>query len=500
MNNNNISKTKKKINKSKSLFENYFFNLIKTLSGVLFPVISFAYSSRILGVDGVGQVNFAKSFITYFSMIAMLGINQYGTREAAKVRDDKKKLSEFALEILCINIVTTILAYILLFVAISAFPTLKDYTILLLINSISILLSGMGMEWLYQALEEYRYIAIRAVLFQLLALVLMLIFVRDRNDVVAYAVVNVISTSGSLVINFFHARKYICLKSLSHLEFRRHLPPMLWLFGMAVSIELYTVLDTTMLGFFRGDTAVGLYTAAVKVNRIVNTIITSLGVVLIPRLSYYVGNNERHKLNQLVKKGYNYVFLLSIPAALGLFILSDDIIRLFSGPEFVEASYTMKIITPIVIFIPFSVMTNQQTLVPLGKEKLILMSTGIGAITNIICNSIMIPFFAENGAAVGTIVAEGAVAIVCLRNASIFFSIKDIFSRYYQYWISAIPIVFVGVVTRRFISMYFLRIIVTVICSGLCYSIMLLMFKNIYFIEIYNKVFGKKDYFHDTTL
>ena len=402
----------------KSLAENYIFNLIKTLSSVLFPLITFAYSSRVLGVDGVGQVNFAKSFITYFSMIAMLGINQYGTREAAKVRDDKEKLSKFAQEILCINFITTVIAYFILFAVIHTVPTLKNYTLLLWINSISILLSGMGMEWLYQALEEYRYIAVRAVLFQIFALLLMFALVRDRDDVAAFAVVNVISTSGSLVINFFHARRYISLKRKAHLEFRRHLAPMLWLFAMAVSIELYTVLDTTMLGFFKGDTAVGLYTAAVKVNRIINTVITALGVVLIPRLSYYVGNDEKGKLMDLVRKGYNYVFLLSIPVALGLFILSDEIIRLFSGPEFAGADFTMKIITPIVIFIPFSFMTNQQTLVPLGKEKLILMSTGIGAITNIVCNSIMIPLFAENGAAIGTIVAEGAVAIVCFRNAS----------------------------------------------------------------------------------
>lgn len=481
----------KETHTKKSLFKNYLFNLIKTLSGVLFPLVTFAYSSRILGVDGVGQVNFAKSFITYFSMIAMLGINQYGTREAAKVREDKEKLSKFTQEILCINLITTILAYILLFFVISAVPTLKDYTILLLINSISILLSGMGMEWLYQALEEYSYIAVRAVMFQLLALILMLIFVRDRNDVASYAVVNVISTSGSLVINFFHARKHISLKRISRLEFRRHLAPMLWLFAMAVSIELYTVLDTTMLGFFKGDTAVGLYTAAVKVNRIINTVITALGVVLIPRLSYYVGNNEKDKLRQLVKKGYNYVFLLSIPAALGLFILSDEIIRLFSGPEFAAAGFTMRIITPIVIFIPFSVMTNQQTLVPLGKEKLILISTGIGAITNIICNSIMIPIFAENGAAVGTIVAEGVVALVCLKNASRFFNLKDIFKKYYQYWVSAIPIVIIGLILEKMIGNYIIRTLTEVISSALCYAVILYLFKNEYFMDVAGKIMGR---------
>lgn len=473
---------------SKSIAKNYFFNLIKTLCSVLFPMITFAYSSRALGVDGLGQVNFSKSFITYFSMIAMLGINQYGTREAAKVRDSKEKLSKFTQEILCINLVTTIIAYLLLFFSIQISSTLQNYTLLLWINSVSILLSGMGIEWLYQALEEYRYIALRAVAFQGIALVLMFIFVRDRGDVAVFAAISVLSTSGSLVINFFHAREYVTLKKIECLDFKRHFVPMLWLFAMAVSIELYTVLDTTMLGFIKGDTAVGLYTAAVKVNRIVNTIITALGVVLIPRLSYYVGNKEKEKLKVLVGKGYNYVFILSVPAALGLFFLSKEIISFFSGTEFEPAGFTMRIITPIVIFIPFSVMTNQQTLVPLGKEKLILMSTGIGAAFNIICNAILIPKFAENGAAVATVLAECAVAIVCFINASKFFDMKDIFNKYYQYWVAAAPIIPIGLIVQNTVGDYRVRIIIIMLCSIVSYTWILLAFNNEYLIDVLDKV------------
>ena len=142
--------------KEKSLLQNYIFNLIKTLNGILFPIITFAYSSRVLGVDGVGQVNFAKSVIAYFTMLAMLGMNYYGTREAAKLRNDRERLSQFCLEMLSINGFTTIIAYILLTVSLLLIPLLQDYRNLLLICSSAIALQGMGMEWLYQAMEEYR--------------------------------------------------------------------------------------------------------------------------------------------------------------------------------------------------------------------------------------------------------------------------------------------------------------------------------------------------------
>lgn len=329
----------------KSLRKNYFYNLLKTLCGVFFPLITFSYTSRVLGADGLGKINFSKSFVTYFSMIAMLGINQYGTREAAKVRDDKRAFSKFVHEVLMINFVTTLVAYLLLAVAIFSVKKLQDYQTLLWINSFSIAMSGLGMEWLYQAVEEYAYIAKRAVFFQIIALAAMFLFVHDRNDVVVYAMIAVFSASGSYMINFIHARKYVEFKPIGHYELKKHFAPMLWLFAMAVSIEVYIVLDTTMLGFICTDTAVGLYNAAIKVNKMIISLITAFGVVLIPRLSYYIGMQDNEKMYDLVRKGYNYTFLLSIPAAIGLFVLSDDIILLFSGSEFVSAGFTMRIMT-----------------------------------------------------------------------------------------------------------------------------------------------------------
>lgn len=453
------------------------------------------YISRILGADGLGKINFAKSFVAYFSMIAMLGINQYGTREAAKVRDDKRALSKFAHEILLINFFTTLMAYLLLAIAIFSIKRLQNYVILLWINSFSIAMLGLGMEWLYQAVEVYEYIAKRAVLFQIIALAAMFLFVHDRDDVVVYAIISVFSSSGFYVLNFINARKYIEFKPIGAYQFKKHLAPMLWLFAMSVSIEVYTVLDTIMLGFICNDTAVGLYNAATKVNKMIISLITAFGVVLIPRLSYYIGMRDREKMQDLVRRGYNYTFLLSIPAAIGLFVLSDDIILLFSGSEFVSAGFTMRIMTWIVIVIPFSVMTNQQTLVPMGKEKLILLSTCVGAVVNVICNSIFIPRFAENGAAIGTVVAETAVAVVCLLNASRLLDLKSIFKGYYQYWIAALPIFFIAFLIKRLELNYVIEMIAIMGMSGLCYAGILYAFKNeylIYAVEVILKKMCKK--------
>lgn len=469
--------------KSRSLTYNFVFNLFKTISNVLFPVITFSYSSRVLGVDGVGKVNFAKSFVLYFSMIAMLGMNYYGTREGAKLRGDRKKLSKYVHEMLMINLVSTEVAYLMLMLFLLFVPKLQNYMVLLFINSFSVLLTGMGMEWLYQAMEEYRYIATRSMVFQFIAVCLMILTVRSKKDLYNYTWIIVFASSGSYVLNFINSRKYVDYKWYGNYKIKKHLIPIFWLFAMAISIELYTVLDSLMLGFLKGDTEVGLYTAAVKINKIVNTLITSLGVVLIPRLSYYISKGETHRLDYLINKSYNFVFLFSIPACIGLYMLSDDIILLFSGKEFLRAVCTMKLLVPIVLAIPFSIVTNLQTFIPLGKEKLILRSTCTGAVTNFLFNMLLIPRFSENGAAVATVFAETAVAAVCYVNVRKYLKIPSIFKGYYQYWVAAVPILFIGFWTERFMNYGLLRICVVIIASACCYFSVLFIQGNQYIME-----------------
>jgi O-antigen/teichoic acid export membrane protein len=424
-------------------------------------------------------------------MIAVLGMNYYGTREAARLRDDKELLSKFVREMLIINGVMTLAAYFLLFMAVLKIPKLHDYQLLIMIGSAAIILQSMGMEWLYQALENYRYITIRSVMVQFLSLVLMFVFVRTPDDVPEYMAVIILSTYGSYIFNFFNAGKYIRWKRCGKYEIKKHIKPLLLLFSMTLSIQLYTVLDSTMLGFLQDDASVGRYTAAIKVNKMMNTLITSIGVVLIPRLSYYIKKREVEKIKELTDISYNYVFLLSIPIAVGLFALGDEIIEIFSGTGFASAAMTLRILTPIVIVIPFSVVTNTQTFVPMGKEKLILMSTFTGAAVNMICNAILIPRYAENGAAVATVLAETVIAVICFFNIRRFFDMKKVFRVYWQYWIAVAPIIPVYKAAEKFLQNIWVRTFAVVICSAALYFAVLLILRNPYMCKITEMVMTK---------
>ena len=337
--------------KQKSLKLNAALNLTKTIIGLIFPLITFPYASRVLMPVSLGKVNFAQSIVSYFALIASLGITNYGIREASKVRDDKLKLSQFSKELLIINLISTAIAYILFFISIFIVPKFSEYRALLCVCSGSILFTTLGMDWLYTAIEDFVYITIRSIIFQLISLVLLLIFVKNENDYLIYAGIAVVSSVGSNVMNFIHSKKIINFKECSKLEIKKHLKPIIVLFAMAVTIQIYTALDTTMLGFISGEWYVGIYTAATKINKVVLSAVVAVSTVILPRLSYYTSQNNTDEFNKLVYKGLDLILLFSIPATFGLCLLSEQIILVLSGRNFIEAITPMRIMNPIIIVI-----------------------------------------------------------------------------------------------------------------------------------------------------
>lgn len=469
-------------NNNSSIAENAILNFIKTLTGIIFPIITFAYASRILGVDGVGRVTFSKNVTTYFVTVATFGVNYYGTREVAKMQDNPILLSKFCHEMLIINGIGCIVSYALLLVSLFCVPKFRDYKVLLLVNSVSIILTSIGMDWLYQGLEKFKFITVRTITFQLIAVAYMLLFVKTNGDTLAYTVALIVSSSGAFVLNFINSQKLISFKRTREAyNIKVHLKPMLWLFAFSVSVELYTVLDSTMLGFLKGDTSVGLYTVAVKTNKMTDTLVTSLGVALIPRLAYYLSHNAGEESKKLIENAYNFIFLFSVPLCFGIFTLSKEIIYLFSGAEFLPASITMRLLTPIIVIIPFNVLTNIQIFIPMGRERLVLFSSVIAAAVNLSVNSILIPPFAQNGAAVGTVIAEGTCAVLCFILARKYIGIRGVFKLNYQYWIASAPIIGIGFIVAMICESIIFRITLTVIMSMIIYAVILHAFKNPYF-------------------
>ena len=269
--------------KQVSLKYNFIMNAILTMSQFIFPLITFPYISRILLPVGTGKIAFATSVITYFSMFAQLGIPTYGIRACARVRDNREQLTRTAQELLLINLFMSGVTYIAFGIALVSVPQMREERILFLVISTTIFLNAIGMEWLYKALEQYAYITIRSVVFKVIALMMMFLLVHEKSDYVLYSAISIFAASASNILNFVNAHKYIGMCPLGKYNFQQHFRPIAVFFAMSCATAIYTNLDVVMLGFMTTDGDVGYYNAAVKIKSILISIVTSLGVVLLPR-------------------------------------------------------------------------------------------------------------------------------------------------------------------------------------------------------------------------
>ena len=393
----------------KSLTLNFLMNAILTMSQFLFPLLTFPYISRILLPTGTGKVSFATSVVSYFALFAQLGIPTYGIRACAKVRDDKEALTRTVQELFLINLVMSIIAYVALFGAIVFVPRLQQEKELFLIVGLTILFNAIGMEWLYKALEQYTYITVRSILFKLIAILAMFLLVHEQSDYIIYGGISILAASASNVFNFIHLHHYVSLKPIGHYNFRQHYKAVFIFFAMSCATTIYTNLDTVMLGFLTSDAEVGYYNAAVKIKSILVSVVTSLGVVLLPRASYYVEHKLMDEFYRITHMALNFVILIAVPMTVYFILFAKEGIFFLSGAEYEASIVPMQIIMPTLLFIGLTNIMGIQTLIPLGKEKVVLYSEIAGAVVDLLLNAALIPSMASAGAAIGTVVAEGVV-------------------------------------------------------------------------------------------
>ncbi len=477
--------------KQKSLNLNMLLSAIKGLMGVVFPLITFPYISKVLGVESLGKYNFAVSVIGYIVLLAGLGINQYAVREGARVREDKEKFGKLANQVFTINILSTIFAYLVLVVLILVVPKFQDYTALLIILSSQIIFTAFGTEWMYSIYEEYAYITLRSVVFQIISLILMFTFVKTENDVNIYALITVVSSSGANVFNYIHARKYHRVKLTKNPDFKAHLRPILVLFAMSATVSIYVNSGTTILGFLSGDEAVGIYSVAAKVYTVVKGVFASVVLVSIPRVSAYLGGEDKQILTKTVKDIYSTLITVTMPAVFGVAVLSKEIILIISNEDFMAASPAIIVSAVTMIICLGAYFWGQAILVPFKKENVVLKATITSAIVNVVLNLTLIPFLNETAPAIATLASETVAFVWCMlygrklvgNVGEIKISIKAI--------VGCLPIVIYSFVLKPVIENMYLYIICLVALSGISYLIIELLLKNEVLYDMLLKVKAK---------
>lgn len=462
----------------KRLAKNAILNLIKTISSVIFPLITFPYISRILGVENLGAYNFSTSVISYFTLIAGLGISTYAIREGARYREDNKKLTEFSSEVFTINTIATFLAYILMFICILLFDELRKYVSVILVLSVSIMFTTLGCEWVYNIYEDFKYITIRSVVFQVISLILLLVFVRDANDLMAYSIITVMASSGANVVNIIARKKYLKIGLVFNKNLKKHLIPIFVLFANSIAMTIYINSDMTILGIISGDYYTGLYSVSTKVYTVIKSLLGAIIVVSIPHLVSLISKKDLTEYKNTSKGILNVLLSFCVPTMVGIFCISKSIILLLSGEAYVTATMSLKILSFALLFSIISWYYTSCVLIPFRKEKIVLAATTCSAIANVVLNIILVPKFNINATAFTTLLAELISAVICYIYGRKYTQYRPPLNIIMSILIGSIGIYITCYIVSRIFSSVIIIIFLSIILSAMIYMLVLILFKN----------------------
>ena len=468
--------------KKKSLGVNAFLNGLRSVLNLFFPLITFPYVSRVLSVPGIGIYNFSNTYISYFILIAGLGISTYAVREGAKYRENKDKINDFVSQIFSLNMIATVIAYLLLFASLIIFKNLRNYISCILIFSLQILFTTLGTEWIYTIYEDYTYITIRSIVFKIISIVLLFLLVRRPEDYLIYAAITVFSAVGSNLLNFIHARNFVHIKLTTKTNWKYHLKPILIIFASAIAVTIYVSSDTTILGLLKNDYAVGIYSTSVKIYQIAQGLLSALLTVTIPRLAFLWGRRRISEYNQVLSKVIDSLGILVLPAAVGLIILSREVILIIASEKYLPSVNSLRIISWAIIFSIFSWIFSDCVLIPAKRENFVLRNTVITAIENIILNFILIPFLSYDGTSLSTVIAEFTVMIMngysCRDIIKPVIFKKDTLKNLLDSIIGCVGIVVICLLCDIGFKSLWLKTIFSVVLSVIMYGAILILLKN----------------------
>ena len=469
--------------KEKSIKLNAALNIVKTVLSLAYPLVTFPYAARVLLPEGIGKYNFAHSIVSYFILLAGLGIGTYAIREGAKVRNDPEKAGAFIDNMFSINIYTTAISYIILILACLLIPKLGPYTAIIMILSLQIGLGTISIGWMYSIYEEYFVQTIITLVMQLAAIALMFIFVKSPADLDKYTIITVIAYSGAGFFMFFYGRRFHRMRFILKPDLS-HMKRILIIFSTAIAATIYISSDVTILGWIAGDRYTGLYGTSANIYRIVKQILNAIVAVVVPRFAFYLGTQQNEKLKELGEGLINYMLTICLPAMVGLFFLSRPIIVLFAGDKYVEATVSLQLLSIALIFAVFANFFANCVLLAFRQEMTVMRATIISSVLNLVLNIIMIPLWFEKAAAFTTILAEITMCAIVYVRSRKYLKVGADIRNVIPVLIGCACVGMICTVSKKVFAGPAVQIVVSVICSVAAYGLIQLAMKNTAAVEM----------------
>lgn len=477
---------------AKSIKRNFIYNLIYQLLLLISPLVVTPYLTRILGASNIGLYSYANSIVSYFLLFAVLGTSTYGQRAVSYAQDDPEARSRAFFEVFFLRLLTSALT--LGGYAVYAFCFAgNDLKLVTLILGLNILNVAFDVSWFLQGMEEFGKTVLVSVLFRLASIAAIFLFVRTADDLPWYVLFMTAFTVAGNLLMWLYLPKYV--RFVKGVRPFHDLKTVFELFVPTIAVQVYTVLDKSMIGWFspEGEFAEnGYYEEAEKIVKLAVTAVTALGIVMIPKISHAFKEGKSDEVIRYLNLSYRYVFLLGVPIFFGFLAISDIFTPVYYGAGYEKCAVLIPVISAIVLFIGMSNVTGMQFFVPTGRQNVLTMTVLIGAAVNFVCNLALIPFFSSLGAGIGTVIAEFCVTLagfVYIRKKRLY-PLLPVFKTSWKYWLAGAGMFVLLFLVKRFLPVSAAGLASLIGIGVFVYFVLLLFLRDSFLLDILRKGLG----------
>ncbi len=394
--------------------KNFGYNLSLTFCNYLFPLITYPYVSRVLGVSNIGVCNFVDSIVNYFVLASMLGVGSYGVREIARCKDDENKRNEVFSNLFIINALLTFVSVVILILSTLFIPHLYHYKDFLGIGIIKVVFNLFLIEWFFQGIQQFKYITIRSVIVRFIYVILIFLFVKNQDDVFVYYSLTCFITVINSLFNWNYSKRYRNI-NVKNIHLRYYFKPILIFGYYRILTSMYTTFNTTFLGLSNGDIEVGYFSTATKLYGIIMAVFTAFTTVMIPHVSQLLQEGNREKVQGILNTTMSVLVIFSVPVILICEIFAPWIIYIIAGPGYEGAIVPFRFVVCLLLVIGMEQIIIQQFLMASNSNKSIFQVSTYGAIVGLLLNFLITPKLGALGSAIAWCSSEIVVLIVGIK-------------------------------------------------------------------------------------
>lgn len=451
-----------------SIKKNFAYKSILTVSSYLMAFVTFPYVSRVLGVEILGLVNFVDNTVNYFLLFATMGIALLGVREIAAVKDAPLERDRIFSNILGLNLLFTLGALVIYFLAISLIPQLRQYSKLFYIGGAKILFTTFLVEWFFTGIEHFRYITIRSIIIKILYVIAIFCLIRTPDDYKLYFILTVGVVVSNALVNIAYVRKFVHIR-LEYMISKKYAKQNLSLGIYSIMTSMYLTFNVMFLGLVSNNTEVGYYTTAYKLYTVVLSLFTAFTNVMLPRMSSLLANGEKERFQQLINKSFTVMSTFSIPLILYCIILTPQIVYVLSGEGYEGAVLPMRIIMPAIFFVGVAQVLAIQILMPMKKDRVLLLVSIVGAILSLFTNFILVPSLESTGTAIVLLSSEVIVTSLYIVYCMSFHFGSISFMNVLNNFLYSIPSVIICIACSLFIENPFIVLFISMVLVCFCF-------------------------------